>query len=314
MTRPGWRPAEVPPLHGLRAFVTGATSPVGTHVAEALARAGAEVALAGRDRERLATTGEQLAALAPASRLHRVELDLADPASVRGAAQAVAALGPLAILVNNAAVTGGPRERSADGFESQMGTNHLGHFALTGLLLPQLVASGRGRVVTVSSLIARAARRVATSNLGSPGQNDRDHSGRWTAYASSRLANLLFTVELDRRARNRQLPLCAVAAHPGYTTSDLASSDGDRAGRRPHRAILTAVTRLVGQSAEAGARPVVVAATAPDLRGGSYVGPAGPFELHGEPGLVPMPEPALDPERAAELWVASEQATGVAFP
>ncbi len=313
MTRPGWGPADIPPLHGLRALVTGATSPVGTHVAEALARAGAEVVLAGRDPERLATTCEQLAARAPASRLHRVELDLADLASVRDAAEAAAALGPLAILVNNATVVDGPHERTADGFERRLGTNHLGHFALTGLMLPQLVASGRGRVVTVSSLVARAARRVATSHLGRPGEIGDDPCGTWTGYASSKLANLLFTVELDRRAGTRRLPLCAVAAHPGYTTTDPASSGADP-GRRPERAILAAVTRLVGQSAEAGAQSVVMAATTPDLQGGSCVGPAGPFGLHGEPGPVPMPKPALDPELAAELWVASEQATGVAFP
>ena len=309
MTHPAGPPDGLGSLHGHRALVTGVTNGLGRHVATALARAGAEVVLTGRDPERLTATRNDIARRVDGATLHEVRLDLADLSSVRRAAEQAAALGPLSVLVNNAGVMATPYGRTTDGFELQMGTNHLGHFALTGLLLPQLLACGGGRVVTVSSLMARTVRTVPT---GDP----RRHTGRyrrWTSYGWSKLANLLFTVELDRRSTRHDLPLTAVAAHPGYTATNLVAAGLDRGRGRPDAAILVAVTRLVGQPAEAGAAPVVLAATA-DLPGGAYVGPGGPFELNGPPQLVGLPRAALDARLAEDLWESSERATGVRFP
>jgi NAD(P)-dependent dehydrogenase (short-subunit alcohol dehydrogenase family) len=242
-------------------------------------------------------------------------LDLADLASVRAFA---AATEQVDVLINNAGVMAVPKSRTADGFEMQFGTNFLGHFALTGLLLDRLVASGGARVVTVSSIAATGPRRVS---LADPREHRRYR--RWQAYSESKLANLLFTLELDRRARAAGLPLVAVAAHPGWSSTELVAN-GMRAGGvggpgtgtgrlRPGGAIGLAVTRLIGQSAEDGALPTLMAATA-DLPGGSYVGPGGPFQLHGPPTLVGLPGPARDEDLARRLWELSERATGVRYP
>ena len=310
MTRAVWSLADIPALHGRRALVTGVTSGLGEHVALELARAGAHVVLAGRDPDKLEATRDDVAQQVPGAVLHPLQLDLADLSSVRRAAEEAGALGPLSILVNNAGVMGTPHERTVDGFELQMGTNHLGHFALTGLLLPQLLASGEGRVVSVSSVMARTVRRVPTNDLRSEPRLYR----KWAAYSGTKLANLLLTVELDRRASHRHLALTSVAAHPGYAATNLVDSGVNRGGRRPDGAILVAATQLLGQSAEAGAWPLLMAATAPGLRGATYVGPGGPFELQGPPRIVSMPRAALNEELAARLWDASERATGVAFP
>jgi NAD(P)-dependent dehydrogenase (short-subunit alcohol dehydrogenase family) len=310
VTRAVWSLADIPALHGRRALVTGVTSGLGEHVAVELARAGAHVVLAGRDPDKLEATRADVAQQVPGAALHPLQLDLADLSSVRRAAEEAGTLGPLSILVNNAGVMGTPHERTVDGFELQMGTNHLGHFALTGLLMPQLLASGEGRVVSVSSVMARTVRRVPTGDLRREPRRYR----KWTAYSGTKLANLLLTVELDRRARHRRLALTSVAAHPGYAATNLVDSGVNRGGRRPDGAILVAATQLLGQSAEAGAWPLLMAATAPGLRGGTYVGPGGPFELQGPPRIVAMPRAALNEEQAARLWEASEQATGVTFP
>jgi NAD(P)-dependent dehydrogenase (short-subunit alcohol dehydrogenase family) len=291
-----------------RALVTGVTSGLGEHVAVALARRGHEVVLAARNPDKLRTTLGLVREAVPGAALHPLVVDLADLASVRRAAAEAAALGPLHVLVNNAGVMATPHRRTVDGFELQLGTNHLGHFALTGLLLPALLGSGGARVVTVSSLAARAARAVPT---GDPRESRRYR--KWSAYAESKLANLLFTVELDRRARQRDWQLTAVAAHPGYSATNLVDSGLNLGRRRVAGAIGVAVTRLVGQSAEAGAQPLVMAATEPGLEGGTYLGPGGPGELHGAPQVVRLPRRALDADLAARLWASSERATGVAF-
>ena len=307
----------MPSLSGSRALVTGVTSGIGLVTARELARAGAEVVLAARDPDKLAATRRQLADAVPGARLQPLVVDLADLVSVRRAAEEAAAAGPLHLLVNNAGVMATPHRRTPDGFELQLATNHLGPFALTGLLLDRLVASGRARVVTVSSVAATTVRSVS---LRDPRQR-RGRYRRWRAYGESKLANLLFTVELDRRARASRLPVVAVAAHPGLTDTGLVRNGmrsrggGGGSGRlRLDGAIGLAVTKLVAQGPEQGALPTLMAATAPDLVGGSYVGPAGPFELHGPPTLVGLPGPAQDPELARRLWELSERATGVSWP
>ena len=306
----GWSLADVPDLTGRRALVTGVTSGLGEVTARELARAGAEVVLAAHDPAKLERTAAALRAEVPAARLVQLRLDLADLASVRRAATTAAGLGPLHLLVNNAGVMATPEERTRDGFELQLGTNHLGHFALTGLLLEALVASGDGRVVTVSSLMARTVRTVSLRDPRSGAGRYR----RWSAYGQSKLANLLFTLELDRRARAKGIPVTAVAAHPGYTHTNLVDSGMNMGRRRLDGAIGVAVTSLVGQDVGTGALPQIRAAVEPGLPGGCYLGPQGPFELHGAPGFVGLPGPARDPELASGLWELSERATGVSYP
>lgn len=305
-----WTLAEMPRLTGRRALVTGVTSGLGTHVATELARAGADVVLAARNPEKLAETTAAITAEVPAAVLHPLQLDLADLASIRRAAEEATALGQLDILVNNAGVMATPEERTQDGFELQFGTNHLGHFALTGLLLDALVASGGARVVTVSSQMARSVRGVSLSDP----RTQRGRYQKWNAYGQSKLANLLFTFELDRRVSAKHLPVTAVAAHPGYSKTNLVASGMNRGGRRIDGAIALAVTGLIGQSSEQGALPLLMAAAAPGLRGGTYVGPDGPFQLHGSAAVVPPPGPARDEAMAAGLWELSEEATGVRYP
>ncbi len=306
----GWTTAAIPDLSGRRALVTGVTSGLGEITALELARAGAEVLLAARNPDKLDRTVAALSSQVASARLVPLHLDLADLTSVRAAAAEASGQGPLDILVNNAGVMATPDERTRDGFELQLGTNHLGHFALTGLLLDALVASGDGRVVTVSSIMARTVRSVSLSD-------PRSRSGRyrkWNAYGQSKLANLLFTFELDRRVRAAGLPVTAVAAHPGYTATNLVDNGMNMGRRTINGTIGVAVTSLVGQSVAQGATPQLRAAVEPGLPGGSYVGPGGPFEMHGSPVLVAPPGPARDPELAARLWDLSEEATGVSFP
>jgi NAD(P)-dependent dehydrogenase (short-subunit alcohol dehydrogenase family) len=297
-------------LTGRRALVTGVTSGLGKVTARELARAGAEVVLAARNPARLAGAESELRRAVPTGSFVPLILDLADLASVRRAAAEAAALGPLDLLVNNAGVMATPEARTADGFELQLGTNHLGPFALTGLLLPALARSTDARVVTVSSLMARTVHTVALSD---PRQRT-GHYARWNAYGQSKLANLLFTFELDRRVRAAGLPVTAVAAHPGYTRTNLVNAGMNMGRRRVGGTIGLAVTGLVGQGVEDGAAPQLWAATEPGLAGGSYVGPGGPFELRGSPRLVRPPAAAQDAALAAALWSLSEAATGVSFP
>lgn len=308
-TEPAWTTADIPPQHGRRALVTGVTSGLGQVVARELARAGAEVVLAARNADRLRVTETALREELPAAILHPLVVDLADLASVRRAAATALELGPLHLLVNNAGVMATPHERTVDGFELQLATNHLGPFALTGLVYDGLLASGDARVVTVSSVMARSVRSAPLTDPRRP-----VHYRKWQAYGGSKLANLLFTLELDRRARARRDPVTAVAAHPGYTATNLVRNGVGRRRARPGSLILEAATSLVAQSVEAGALPLLMAATAPGLPGGAYTGPSGPFELNGPPRLVGVPPTALDEDAARQLWALSEEATEVRFP
>ena len=294
----------MPDLAGTRAVVTGVTAGLGTATALELARAGAEVVLVARSADRLATTQRQLQAAVPGATLHPVIVDLADLSSVRRGAAEISRLGPLHLLVNNAGVMALPYARTVDGFEMQLGTNHLGPFLLTGLLLPQLVASGQGRVVAVASQAHRFARRA-------PLDDPRVLTGRysrWGAYGASKLANLMTTFELDRRARAAGLPVKALAAHPGYSATELVGKTGGLGGQ-----IMTAATRLLGQRAELGALPTLMAATA-DLPGSTYIGPDGLGQMRGYPRIVSPRRLARDEDAQRRLWELSELATGVRYP
>lgn len=305
-----WTAADIPDLSATRALVTGVTSGIGETTVVELARHGAEVILGARNPAKLEASIAKILAEVPDAKLEPLAIDVSDLSSVRRAAGQVQ--DPLDLLVNNAGVMATPHRRTADGLELQMATNHFGPFALTGLLLPQLAASGDGRVVAVSSQATRIARKPP---LGDP----REQTGRynrWDVYGQSKLADLMFVFELDRRAREQGVPVRGLAAHPGHSSTALLgagrSAGGDRTRIRMTTTILQAVFEVAGQSAEIGALPTLMAATA-DLPGSTYVGPGGPLQLRGYPRIVSPRRLALDREAQRTLWEISEEATGVRF-
>lgn len=305
-----WTAADIPDLSGKTALVTGANSGLGFHTALELARHGAEVFLACRSRSRAEAAAATIRAEVPDAALEILDLDLADLASVRAAAAAFfARRDALHLLVNNAGVMALPYRRTADGFELQLGVNHLGHFALTGLLLDRLVAAGGARAVTVTSLMHKFG-RIRFDDLHA----ERRRYGRWSAYCQSKLANLLFALELDRRLRAASIDVVSAAAHPGYAATELQGTAARLAGSRIAEAVMRLGNRLLGQPAARGALPGLRAATAEGVRGGDLFGPGGFAALRGSPKKAAPSARARDPEAASRLWSASAEATGVAFP
>lgn len=305
-----WRPADLPDQSGRTIVVTGTTrGGIGHHTALELARHGARVVLAGRTPAKLEDDRRAILTEVPEADLVLQQVDLSDLSSVRRAAVELAALGPIDVLVNNAGVMGTPYHRTADGLELQMATNHFGPFLLTGLLFGQLVASRAGVVVTVASHMHRVARRVP---LGDP-RSQRGRYSRWPVYGQTKLANLLFTYELDRRARAAEVPVKALAAHPGHSGTHLAANGqyGRASGGRA--SILDAAMKAISQSAEAGAWPTLMAATA-DLPGATYCGPSGLGEMAGLPQVVSSSRLSYDEDAQRRLWELSEQTTGISYP
>ncbi|MEU4838067.1 oxidoreductase [Nocardia testacea] len=291
-----WTEADIPDLGGRIAVVTGANTGLGFETARALAEHGATVVLACRDPDRAAAAADRITAAAPLARIDRVPLDLASLGSVRTAAELIRdRYSHLDLLINNAGVTGltGVTE---DGFEAQFGINHLGHFALTGLLLDRLVAAPAARVVTVSSIGHRFG-RIDAADPAAPSGN---------AYGKSKLANLLFTYELARRLTGTAAT--ALAAHPGG-----ASTEVFRYSSVAFRLPNLAIARLFGRTPAMGALPTLRAATDPLAVGGDYYGPTGLFEIRGYPDRVRSSAHAHDRHRQASLWSASEELTGVRF-
>lgn len=306
-----WTPADIPDLAGRTALVTGTTvGGLGHHTALELARRGARVVLSGRNHIRLDETEDAIAEEVPGAALEKVELDLADLSSVRRAAAVVAGFGPIHVLVNNAGVMGTPYTRTVDGLELQMATNHFGPFLLTGLLLPQLVAAADARVVTVSSQMHRVARSA-------PDSDPRTQHGRyqrWPTYGQSKLANLLFTYELDRRLRRADLPVKALAAHPGFASTHLAANGQYGRSSGGIASILDGVIKLVSPNTAAeGAWPTLMAATA-DLPGATYCGPDGFLEWFGHPRVTAGNKLSRDETAQRRLWQLSEETTGVTYP
>ena len=280
-------------MTGRRVIVTGANSGIGRAAAGAFADAGARVVLAVRDLPK----GE-LAASSMAGEREVRPLDLASLASVRDFAAAWD--GPIDLLINNAGVMAPPLTRTADGFELQFGTNHLGHFALTNLLLERIT----GRVVTVSS----TGHRWGAIDLEDLNWERRPYR-RWRAYGQSKLANLLFTAELQRRLTAAGSPVLAMAAHPGYAATNLQF----HSEQRSFDLISIIGNRVIAQDEAGGARPTLYAATA-EIPGNSFAGPGGFQELRGDPKLVGRSRAAKDMDVAGRLWEASEELTGVRFP
>jgi NAD(P)-dependent dehydrogenase (short-subunit alcohol dehydrogenase family) len=298
-----WTAERIPDQKGRTAIVTGANSGLGLIVARELARAGARVIATSRDAARGAVAIKAIKTAHPAANVEAAQLDLADLASVRAFAQQFQQGGDrLDLLVNNAGIMAMPHRRTADGFELQFGTNHLGHFALTALLMPAFKQSPGTRVVTVSSINHKAGRMRFDDLQG------EQHYSRWGAYGQSKLANLLFAFELDRRLEAARLPMTSVAAHPGYSATNLQLT-----GPPLQRFVLSLGNRMFAQSAEMGALPTLYAATSPDLPGGSYVGPDGPGEMRGYPTLVQPSARAKDMAAAERLWEISEKLTGLKY-
>jgi NAD(P)-dependent dehydrogenase (short-subunit alcohol dehydrogenase family) len=303
-----WTAADIPAQDGRVVLVTGANSGIGFAAALALARAGARVILGARDPERGEAARQRIADAAPGAAVELQAMDLADLGSLRAAAAAIGGRHErLDLLVNNAGVMALPRRETADGFEMQLGTNHLGHFALTGLLLDTLRAARDPRVVTVSSGAHRLG-RMRWDDL----QGQRRYQ-RWQAYGQSKLANLLFAFELQRRADRAGVALRSVAAHPGLAATNLQAV-GPLMEGRPLKARLSALgMRLIAQDAAHGALPTLYAATVSDLPGGAFVGPDGVGEMRGHPRIVTAKATAYDEADAARLWEVSQQLTGVAY-
>ena len=293
-------------LSGRQVIVTGANSGLGFETAKALAGKNAHVTLAVRDTDK----GGKAAALMRGN-VEVAALDLADLASVRAFATNWSASHPtgLDLLINNAGIMAIPRRVSADGFEMQLATNHLGHFALTGLLFPALVAVPNSRVVTVSSL---AHRMVKGFNFDDPMGSDKYRA--WGAYGQSKLANLLFTTEFARRLELGDYSVGAVAAHPGFSATNLQGVASTMKSNALEFRATQLMNRVIAQSAEMGALPILFAATAPGLPNDSYVGPADKWQTRGYPVLVDRAESAKDALQARRLWDWSDDTTGVSYP
>lgn len=286
-------------------MVTGANSGIGFEAAAALAARGAHVVLAVRNLEKGDQARQRVLATSPNAEVTLQELDLASLVSVRAAAAALRTAFPrIDLLINNAGVMWTPKEVTRDGFELQFGTNHLGHFAFTGLVLDQLLTVPGSRVVTVASLAHRMMADIHFDDL----QWEHRYS-RIGAYGQSKLANLLFVYELQRRLTAGSEPTIAVAAHPGGSYTELA---------RNVPTLLHPAYRIVGplifQNAAMGALPTLRAATDPAASGAEYYGPDGIGEQRGNPKLVHSSPRSHDPDLQRRLWAVSEELTGVSFP
>ncbi len=308
MAKARWTAAQMPSQAGRVALVTGANSGIGYQTALELARHGAHVLLGARDAGKGLAALERLRREAPGASVELAQLDMASLASIRTFAASFAQRGtPLDLLVNNAGVMALPaRELTADGFERQFGTNHLGHFALTGLLIPQLLAAAAPRVVTVASLAHRNG-KMEWDNL----QSERAYKPR-DAYNNSKLANLLFALELDRRARAAGSKLMSVPVHPGIAQTNIVVNGPGWSDLQSK--VLFKLAKFLTQPETAGALPTLYAATTSEVQGGEYIGPDGPREFKGYPTVVQPRPQARDEAAARKLWSVSEKLTGVVYP
>ncbi len=309
-SRPQWTDTDIPDQSGRTVLVTGATAGLALRTATVLARHGARVLLGGRNPERASAAMEQVAAAATGAAPDVVTMDLADLGSVRKAAAAVRERtgDRLDVLVNNAGIMAPPLTFSVDGYESQWATNHLGHAALSWLLYPALQDTADARIVTVSSVAARVARRDSPATLATHARGE--HYLAAGAYARSKLANLVFAIELHRRLQAAGSTVLSIAAHPGFSSTNLASGMN-----RGERNLIDRTTKfgigLPGQSTERGGLPQLYAATAPGVHSGDYLGPSGLGQFRGAPTLLRASKAARDERLAAALWSLTAEQTGV---
>ena len=307
MAESKWTAEKIPSQAGKTALVTGANSGIGYQAALELARHGAHVLLGCRNYAKGQAALERLLREAPGVSAELVELDMASLSSIRAFVADFTGRGiALDLLINNAGVMALPkRELTADGFERQFGTNHLGHFALTGLLMPQLLAAGAPRVVTVASLAHRNG-KIDFDNL----QSERNYEP-WDAYGESKLANILFANELNRRAVAAGSRLMSLPVHPGVSVTNLIANGPGVNGLKVK--ILTLLAPVLMQPDAAGALPTLYAATSMDVHGGEYIGPDGFMEMKGSPVVVQPRPHGLDQAVAERLWTVSEKLTGVTY-
>ncbi|MFI6464445.1 oxidoreductase [Streptomyces sp. NPDC050528] len=301
----GWNEHGIPDQRGRVAVVTGANSGLGYVTARELARKGARVVLACRSEVRGSEAADRIVAEVPGAEAQFGRLDLGDLASVREFADTFP-YDRLDLLVNNAGVMAMPYGTTVDGFETQFGVNHLGHFALTGLLLPALLDAPDARIVTLSSFMH------ALANIDMDDLNSERRYSRWTAYSRSKTANLLFTHELARRLAAAGSGVVAAAAHPGYAATNLQTAGPQAEGRKGAERFMEIGNRVFAQSAEAGALPSLYAATAPDVRPDAFFGPRIAM-WRGAPSPSWRAPWTLNDAMGQRLWAASEELTGVVY-
>ncbi|MEJ2447628.1 MAG: oxidoreductase [Anaerolineales bacterium] len=300
-----WTVEDIPDLSGKVVIVTGANSGIGLEASRELARKGAEVVMACRNQGKAEAAIQQIQEDLPQAKLEYIHLDLADLASVKKfAADFKSRYDRLDVLLNNAGIMMVPYQKTADGFESQLGTNHLGHFALTGSLIDLILKTPGSRVVNISSN-AHYAGEMDFDNL----QYEDGGYNPSAAYSRSKLANLLFTYELQRRFESEGVAALALAAHPGIAATGLA--DHFLGGR--FSGLIQSIMKVLFQSAKMGALPGLRAATDPEAEGGSYYGPGGKGERSGYPVVVSSNEASHNQQDAAKLWKVSEDLTGVKY-
>jgi NAD(P)-dependent dehydrogenase (short-subunit alcohol dehydrogenase family) len=297
-----WTAGDIPDQTGKVAVVTGANSGLGRVTALELSRHGADVVVASRSADKGEATADEIHGETGGPRPRVLELDLGSLDSIRRFAAEFDGE-RVDLLINNAGVMMTPQRTTSDGFELQFGTNHLGHFALTGLLLDSVDRSEAGRIVTLSSNEHKGG-KLDFDDL----QKERSYHPRG-AYQGSKLANAVFAVELDRRLRAAGSSTVSVFAHPGYSATNLQSTGPTGIAK----AAMAISNRILAQSAERGALPTLYAATAPGVQGGEYFGPDGPGEFRGLPKKVEAIPPAYDEDNGRRLWDASEELTGVRF-
>ena len=303
-----WTPDAISDLSGKTIVVTGGNSGIGYEAALQFARKHAEVVLACRSIPKAQSAADTIIASQPGAKVQVMELDLSSLASIRSFADAFHQRHPrLDVLCNNAGVMAIPYRTTVDGFEMQFGTNHLGHFALTGLLMDRILATEGSRVVNVSS---------GAHRMGSIRFDDlqwKNNYRKWSAYGQSKLANLLFTFELQRHLERAGSKTISVACHPGYAATNLQSAGPRMQGSSLMESVMALGNTLFSQSAAMGALPTVYAATSPEVHGGDYIGPDGLAELWGQPKKVGCSTAARDTASAAKLWETSEQLTKVHY-
>ena len=308
-----WTENDIPDQQGRLALVTGANSGLGFYTSRALAAKGAQVVMACRTLEKGQAAADLIRKDIPGASLQVMALDLANLVSVRAfAAGLKEGHARLNLLINNAGVMALPYRKTADGvggsqFEMQFGTNHLGHFALTGLLLELLLAAGQARVVTVSSGLHTGG-KINFDDL-----NSEHGYSRWGAYSQSKLANLLFAYELQQRLERGGYEAISLAAHPGYAATNLQAAGPDMDGNALQAAMMKLANRLFAQPAKMGALPSLYAATAPDAQGCDYIGPGGFMGMRGYPQKARSSPASYDPQVAERLWSVSERMTGVRY-
>jgi NAD(P)-dependent dehydrogenase (short-subunit alcohol dehydrogenase family) len=305
MKKRKWSENDVPDQSGRVVVVTGSNTGLGLDTARVLAERGAQVVLAVRNVDKGEAACEKIRQSVPDAEVSTQLLDLGSLESVRTASAELRAAHPrVDLLINNAAVAFPPKTTTPDGFELQFATNHLGHFALTGLLLENMLGVEGARVVVVASLDHKLGGAIHFDDL----QWERRYSSA-LAYAQSKLANLMFCYEFHRRLVKSGAPLMTVAAHPGYTKSDLF-----RNMWKPVQAMMKFSDLFIGQDPAKGALPQLYAATMPDVQGGQYWGPDGFLEMAGYPTLVRSSKKSYDQQAQERLWTVSEELTGVTYP